>query len=93
MFSAVAFVVWYGGWGPALFTAVAGWFAAGYVFRGGQGFVGPTFGFNEAVSLVVYLFSNISVIVLGEAMRAAQRRLEASTGAAVDHQPRARKQG
>ncbi len=76
MFSAVAFVVWYGGWGPALFTAIAGWFAAGYVFRGGQGFVGPTFGFNEAVALAVYLFSNISVIVLGEAMRAAQRRLE-----------------
>jgi PAS domain S-box-containing protein len=76
MFSAVAFVVWYGGWGPALFTAVAGWFAAGYFFRGGQGFVGPTFGFNEAVALAVYLFSNISVIVLGEAMRAAQRRLE-----------------
>ncbi len=76
MFSAVAFVVWYGGWGPALLTAIGGWFAAGYVFRGGQGFVGPTFGFNEAVSLAVYLFSNISVIVLGEAMRAAQRRLE-----------------
>ena len=76
MFSAVAFVVWYGGWGPAFFTAVAGWFAAGYFFRGGQGFVGPTFGFNEAVTLVVYLISNISVIVLGEAMRAAQRRLE-----------------
>ena len=76
MFSAVAFVVWYGGWGPAFFTAVAGWFAAGYVFRGGAGFVGPTFGFNEAVALVVYLISNISVIVLGEAMRAAQRRLE-----------------
>ena len=64
------------GWGPALLTAIGGWFAAGYFFRGGQGFVGPTFGFNEAVSLAVYLFSNISVIVLGEAMRAAQRRLE-----------------
>ena len=76
MFSAVAFVVWYGGWGPALFTAVAGFFAAGVFFRGGQGFVGPSFGFNEAVSLVVYLISNISVIVLGEAMRSAQRRLE-----------------
>jgi PAS domain S-box-containing protein len=75
MFSAVAFVVWYGGWGPALFTAVAGWFAAGYMFRGQFGFA-PGFGFNEAVSLAVYLFSNISVIILGEAMRAAQRRLE-----------------
>ena len=76
MFSAVAFVVWYGGWGPALFTALAGWFAAGLFFRGGQGFVGPNFGFSEAVALMVYLLSNISVIVLGEAMRGAQRRLE-----------------
>ena len=76
MFTAVAFVVWYGGWGPALVTAVGGWFAAGLFFRGGQGFVGPSFGFNEAVALIVYLLSNISVIVLGEAMRAAQRRLE-----------------
>ncbi len=76
MFSAVAFVVWYGGWGPAVFTAIAGWFAAGLYFRGGQGFVGPNFGFNETVALVVYLLSNISVIVLGEAMRAAQRRIE-----------------
>ncbi|MGH9222097.1 MAG: PAS domain S-box protein [Vicinamibacterales bacterium] len=76
MFSAVAFVVWYGGWGPALLTALLGWFAAGYVFRSGQGYYGPSFSFNEAVSFVVYLLSNLSVIVLGEAMRAAQRRLE-----------------
>ena len=76
MFSAVAFVVWYGGWGPALLTTIAGWFAAGYVFRGGQGFFGPTVGFNEIVSLAVYTLSNVSVILLGEAMRAAQRRLQ-----------------
>jgi PAS domain S-box-containing protein len=76
MFSAVAFVVWYGGWGPALLTTIGGWFAAGFVFRGGQGFVGPTFGFAEMVGLAVYTLSNVSVIVLGEAMRAAQRRLQ-----------------
>jgi PAS domain S-box-containing protein len=76
MFSAVAFVVWYGGWGPALVTALVGWFAAGVFFRGGQGFVGASFDFNEVVSLVIYMLSNVSVIVLGEAMRAAQRRLE-----------------
>ena len=76
MFSAVAFVVWYGGWGPALVTTIGGWFAAGYMFRGGQGFFGPTFGFNEMVNLAVYTLSNVSVIVLGEAMRAAQRRLQ-----------------
>ena len=76
MFSAVAFVVWYGGWGPALLTALLGWVAAGYAFRSGQGDDGPSFSFNEPVSFVVYLLSNLSVIVLGEAMRAAQRRLE-----------------
>ena len=76
MFSAVAFVVWYGGWGPALLTTIGGWFAAGYVFRGGGGFFGPTFGFNDMVALAVYTLSNLSVIVLGEAMRAAQRRLQ-----------------
>jgi PAS domain S-box-containing protein len=76
MFSAVAFVVWYGGWAPALVTTVGGWFAAGYVLRGREGFFGPTFGFNDMVGLAVYTLSNISVIVLGEAMRAAQRRLQ-----------------
>ena len=81
MFSAVAFVVWYGGWGPALFTAIGGWFAAGVVFRGGYGFLGPNFGFNELVGLAVYLLSNISVIVLGEAMRAARAPPRESTTA------------
>jgi two-component system CheB/CheR fusion protein len=76
MFTAVAFTVWYGGWAPALVTAIAGWFAAGMIFRGGQPFVGPSSSFNEAVALAVYLLSTGSVIVLGEAMRAAQRRLE-----------------
>src|SRR5688500_8093022 len=76
MFSAVAFVVWYGGWGPALLTTIAGWFAAGFVFRGVQDFLGPTFGFADMVGLAVYTLSNVSVIVLGEAMRAAQRRLQ-----------------
>src|SRR5687768_13616867 len=75
MFSAVAFVVWYGGWGPALFTTIGGWFAANLVFRAGQGFLGPNFGLAEIVGLVVYTLSNVSVIVLGEAMRAVERRL------------------
>ena len=75
MFSAVAFVVWYGGWGPALFTTIGGWFAAGWVFRGAQGFFGAGIEFGDVVGLVVYTLSNVSVIVLGEAMRAAQRRL------------------
>ena len=74
--TAVAFVVWYGGWGPALFTSIVGWYAAGFVFRGGFAFFDRQF-VNEAVGLGVYLFSCASVIVLGEAMRAAQQRLQA----------------
>ena len=76
MFSAVAFVVWYGGWGPALFTTIAGFFAAGYVFRGGVGFIGPGLAMADIIGLFVYVLTNGSVILLGEAMRAAQRRLQ-----------------
>src|SRR5919106_1693508 len=74
MFTAVAFTVWYGGWRPALLTAIVGWFAAGYMFRGGVGYY-TSFDFNEVVALAVYLLSTVSVIILGEAMRSAQRRL------------------
>ena len=74
MFTAVAFVVWRAGWGPALGTALGGWVAAGLLFRGGwQFFTNLTF--NEVVGLGVYLLACGSVIVLGEAMRRAQRRL------------------
>ncbi len=73
MFPAVAFVVWAAGWGPALLTAFAGWFAGGLIFRGGFSHLDG--GFNEIVALVVYMLSCGSVVALGEAMRAAQRRL------------------
>jgi PAS domain S-box-containing protein len=76
VFPAVAITVWYGGWGPALLTAVGGWVAGNLAFRGGRGFLDTAFGFNEMVGLGVYLLSLASVIVLGEAMRSAQRRLE-----------------
>ena len=75
VFPAVAFTVWYGGWGPALLTAVGGWIAGNVVFRGGQGFLDAPFGINELIALAVYLVSLASVIVLGEAMRSAQRGL------------------
>lgn len=78
MFSAVAFVVWAAGAGPALVTAFAGWFAAGYIFRS-ELFI-PNSGFNEIVGIVVYMLSCGSIVMLGEAMRAAQRKLEAQQG-------------
>ena len=76
MFSAVAFVSWYSGWGPALVTAVVGFLAA-QVFIGGAGLIGARPPIQEAFAVGVYLLSCGSIIVLGEAMRAAQRRLEA----------------
>ena len=74
MFPAVAFVVWAAGWGPALLTAFVGWFAGGFIFRGGFSHING--GFAEFVGLIVYMLSCASVVVLGEAMRAAQRKLE-----------------
>jgi PAS domain S-box-containing protein len=74
MFSAVAFVVWYGGWRPALFAAVVGWVAGGLLIAGPD-MVWEMFGANF-ISFAVYLLTNVSVIVLGEAMLAAQRRLQ-----------------
>ena len=73
MFPAVTFAVWAAGWGPALVTAFVGWFAGGVVFRGGFSHLNG--GFNEIVGLVVYMLSCASIVVLGEAMRAAQRKL------------------
>jgi PAS domain S-box-containing protein len=75
MFTAIAFTVWRAGWGPALVTAVGGWFAAGFVFRGGMGFF-DGLRFAEMVGFAVYLLGCVPMIVLGEAMRSAQRRLE-----------------
>ncbi len=76
MFSAVAFVVWYGGWGPAIVTTIGGWFVAGYVFNRPEMLGVMSVRLPDVINFSVYLVSNISVIVLGEAMRAAQRRLQ-----------------
>jgi PAS domain S-box-containing protein len=76
MFTAVAFVVWRAGWGPAFGTAMGGWVAAGLVFRGGFGYFGG-FTVNEAVAFVVYVIAIVPIVVLGEAMRRAQHDLEA----------------
>jgi PAS domain S-box-containing protein len=76
MFSAVAFSAWYSGWRPALFTAVGGFLAADAAFIPGSRMLGGRPLVPELFSIGVYLLSCGSIIVLGEAMRAAQRRLE-----------------
>ena len=75
IFTAIAFVVWRCGFGPALLTAIGGWAASGYLFRGGLNyFGGPTF--NETVGFAVYLLASLPIIVLGESMRSAHRALQ-----------------
>ena len=75
MFPAVAFVVWLAGAGPALFTAIAGWAVAGFVFRGGLNYFGGLT-IPESVGFLIYLLATVPIIVLGQAMRTAQRALE-----------------
>lgn len=74
MSTAVAFVVWRVGAGPALLVGVGGWAAANVVFRGGLGFFdGITV--NEFVGFLLYMLAIVPIIVLGERMRAANRQL------------------
>ncbi|HEX6163608.1 MAG TPA: PAS domain S-box protein, partial [Vicinamibacterales bacterium] len=75
MFTAVAFVVWKAGWAPALATAIGGWIAVSFVFRGGFGYLGGLT-LSEVVGFITYLIATVPIIVLGEAMRRAQRKLE-----------------
>src|SRR5690242_6069743 len=58
IFTAIAFVVWRAGWGPAVVTTVAGWFAVNMVFRGGLGFFGGLT-VNEIVGFVTYLIATL----------------------------------
>ena len=51
MFTAVAFVVWRAGWAPALVSAIGGWVAVGFVFRGGLNYFGGLT-INELVGFV-----------------------------------------
>src|SRR5436190_2682755 len=75
MFTAIAFVVWKAGWGPALLTAIGGWLAVNFVFRGGLGFFGGL-ALGELIGFVVYLIATVPIIVLGESMIRARRLLE-----------------
>jgi PAS domain S-box-containing protein len=77
MFAAVAFAVWYGGWMPALYTAIAGYIVCDWLFIPGIGLFGRGDLRAEVIGLTVYLGSCISIMALGHAMRVAQESLEA----------------
>ena len=75
VFSAVAFAVWHGGWGPASVTAIGGFLVMDALMIPGSSLTRPPVA--EVISIAVYLASCASIIVLGEAARRAHRRLEA----------------
>ncbi|MDO8680519.1 MAG: PAS domain S-box protein [Acidobacteriota bacterium] len=77
MFVAVAFAVWYGGWFPALYTAIGGYIICDWLFIPGIGLFGRGDLRAELIGLSVYLGSCISIMALGQAMRVAQQSLEA----------------
>ncbi|MDP2055413.1 MAG: PAS domain S-box protein [Acidobacteriota bacterium] len=74
MFAAIAFSVWYGGWGPALLTSVLGFLIIDTILIPGT--ILTRAAFPELATIIVYLASCASIIVLGETMRSALRRLE-----------------
>ena len=78
MFSAVAFMSWFGGWGPALFVAALGYVVCDILFIPGVGLLGNGQTLSEAIGLLVYFASCGSVIVLGESTRNVQHKLASS---------------
>src|SRR6185369_11740069 len=84
LYGAVAFAVWWGGRGPAVFTCVSGYLAASWLF------MEPRFswrlGPQDVTGLSLYLISSAVVIAVGEAMRRAQRHAHSSAGLAVVRQ-------
>src|SRR6185436_19572628 len=83
-YGAVAFAVWHGGRGAALFAALAGYAGAGWLL------IEPryawSFDASDIAGLSLYLVSTLVVISVGEAMRRAQRHAHASAGLAVARQ-------
>ncbi len=77
LYGTVAIAVWYGGYRPALLAASLGYLGADILFIEPRGTL--TFrGADQVLGLVLYLLSCLLIIALGEAMRTARRRAEAS---------------
>ena len=76
VFTAIAFVVWTSGPGPATVTAALGWVSAGILFRGGLS-VMDLRDVEETAAIVLYLMAAVPIILLGRATRAASLRLQA----------------
>ena len=77
LFGAVAISVWFGGWGPAALTAVAGYLVVDFLFLEPRGEIGihhPA----DVLGLTLFGASAALIIGLGEGMRRARFRYQAS---------------
>ena len=75
LFGAVAGTVWVGGYRPAIVVVILGYFACSYLFidpRGQVGFTDP----GTAIGALAYVLTCALIILFGEAMHRAQRRVE-----------------
>ncbi|HZQ71724.1 MAG TPA: PAS domain-containing protein [Burkholderiales bacterium] len=89
IYGAIAIAVWFGGFGPGLLAAVAGYLASNWFFiepRGSISIDNP----RELGQLIGYGFSAALIIGLGGAMHAARRRAEAAAGALATSEERFR---
>jgi len=84
LLGAIAFVVWYGGFGPALFATMAGYWAANWLF------IPPRHAFSlhpdDLAAFAVYCSSAALIIAFGLILRRAQVHAHASARVAVERQ-------
>jgi PAS domain S-box-containing protein len=76
LYGSVAFAVWLGGYRPALLATALGYIAGNYLFIEPRGRISLPDA-PGLIRLILYLFSCVLIIALGEAMRVARRRAEA----------------
>ena len=82
LFGAIAFSVWYGGIGPALFSAILGFLGTSWLLMDWQHFLRPSVG--SLTGIGIFLLSSGIVIALGDAMQRAQRHAHQSARVAVE---------
>jgi len=85
IFGFVGIAVWYGGWGPALFTAVMSYLILNWLI------IEPRHSFNLATSeqlggLSLFIFSVSVLICVGHSMRRAQRQARLNAAAVTERQ-------
>jgi PAS domain S-box-containing protein len=87
IYGAVAFSVWYGGLGPALLSAIAGYLGVAWFIL--EPHYASVLDARNVVGLGLFLISNLVVMSLGEEMRRARRHAHQSAQVAVARQQQA----